>query len=277
MVSESKFNPMPIKEMREHEWEISWSGGKDSTASIILCHLYGVPIKKIVYVRMMFDENTPATLPIMTDFVDKAAETFRGAWGYDVEIIKSINTAVDIANMKYKQSKYADRIGQTYGVSAFCRQMCVFQQVKEKTVRQARDAGAYEIIGYAANEQKRIHRLGGHKQSIMVTLGIDERDALRICQDHNMLSPLYNTGISRDGCFFCPNAGKRERQLLRAEHLELAERIYDLIEQTHFDIKPIEHRNNWLRDWFEEKRERESGYKQLTIFDYGGGNGQAQM
>ena len=50
---------MSIDEMREHEWAVSWSGGKDSTATIILCHKYGIPIKRIVYVRMMYDEKTP--------------------------------------------------------------------------------------------------------------------------------------------------------------------------------------------------------------------------
>ena len=63
---------MNIEEMKQHEWSISWSGGKDSTATVILCHEYGIPIKEIIYVRMMYDEELPATLPVMTDFVDNA-------------------------------------------------------------------------------------------------------------------------------------------------------------------------------------------------------------
>ena len=37
---------MNIEEMKQHEWCISWSGGKDSTATVILCHEYGIPIKE---------------------------------------------------------------------------------------------------------------------------------------------------------------------------------------------------------------------------------------
>ena len=37
---------MNIEEMKQHEWSISWSGGKDSTATVILCHEYGIPIKE---------------------------------------------------------------------------------------------------------------------------------------------------------------------------------------------------------------------------------------
>lgn len=71
---------MSIEEMRKHEWVVSWSGGKDSTATIILCHKYGIPIKKIIYVRMMYNEELPATLPVMVEFVDRAKEVFE-SWG----------------------------------------------------------------------------------------------------------------------------------------------------------------------------------------------------
>lgn len=57
---------MTVDEMKGHEWSVSWSGGKDSTATIILMQEYGVPIKNITYVRMMYDDKTPATLPGQT-------------------------------------------------------------------------------------------------------------------------------------------------------------------------------------------------------------------
>ena len=37
---------MNIEEMKQHEWCISWSGGKDSTATVILSHEYGITIKE---------------------------------------------------------------------------------------------------------------------------------------------------------------------------------------------------------------------------------------
>lgn len=48
---------MSIDEMREHERYVSWSGGKDSTATVIKMHEYKIPIKEIVYVRMMYDDT----------------------------------------------------------------------------------------------------------------------------------------------------------------------------------------------------------------------------
>lgn len=67
---------MSIEEMRKHEWTINWSGGKDSTCTIIACIKYGVPIKEINYVRMMYDNNFPAVLPVMNKFIDECIEFF---------------------------------------------------------------------------------------------------------------------------------------------------------------------------------------------------------
>lgn len=36
---------------------ISWSGGKDSTASIIICHEQGIPIDGVVMSEVMFDHS----------------------------------------------------------------------------------------------------------------------------------------------------------------------------------------------------------------------------
>ena len=35
----------------------NWSGGKDSTASIILEHIHGLPPSKIIMSEVMFDKN----------------------------------------------------------------------------------------------------------------------------------------------------------------------------------------------------------------------------
>lgn len=203
---------MSVAEMKEHEWVVSWSGGKDSTATIILMHENEIPIKRIIYVRMMFDDELPATLPTMTKFVDRAKITLE-EWGYEVEIAKSVNTAVEIAEKRYIKSKFSGRNGKQYGISAFCRGSCWFTKTKIKTIKSLqREIDEYEMIGYASDETSRTHRLGGKKQSVMVALGINEEETFGICRAYDLLSPLYDTWIGRDGCFFCPNAAKRERE-----------------------------------------------------------------
>ena len=201
---------MSIEEMRQHKWRVAWSGGKDSTATIILMHENGIPIDKIVYVRMMFNDTLPATLPVMTNFVDHAAEVFR-SWGYTVDIVKSQKTAFELTEKVMRKSKYSENNGNKYGVSPFMRGHCQFMNEKPKAINSIGTA-EYEMIGYAADEVDRTHRLGGGRQSILLALNVKEIDTFRICSKYDLLSPLYKTGVGRDGCFFCPNAGERERE-----------------------------------------------------------------
>ena len=41
----------------------SWSGGKDSTATIILAHLHNEPLDTIIFAEVMFDKETSGELP----------------------------------------------------------------------------------------------------------------------------------------------------------------------------------------------------------------------
>lgn len=244
---------MSIEEMRKHEWVVSWSGGKDSTATIILCHKYGIPIKKIVYVRMMYNEDLPATLPVMVEFVDRAKEVFE-SWGYPVEIVKGVQTAQDFMNKVYFKSKYEYKNGNPYGVCAFCRGACKFTGVKSATIKKCSSGDVdYEMIGYASDEEERLIRLTDKKQSIMVTLGIKEADTFGLCTEYNLLSPLYGRGFGRDGCWFCPNAAKAERAYLVKNHPELIKEIVYMIEMCGYDVSTLSYRNHWVEDYYKGK------------------------
>lgn len=240
---------MSIAEMREHEWIIAWSGGKDSTATIILCHLYRIPIKKIIYVRMMWDKDTPATLPVMTEFVDRAKEVFEG-WGYPVEIIPSKKTAKELTEMVYYRSKYPQKNGKFYGITSFMRGFCKFTGIKQETIATLTSSNDYEMIGYASDEAERLSRLIDRKQSILVALGIKEQDTFPICSLYNLLSPLYELDIKRDGCWFCPNGAVRERALLKQSFPELVQEIRNMIEMCDYDLTPLASRNHWLQEYF---------------------------
>ena len=241
---------MTLEDMKKHEWSVSWSGGKDSTATIILMHEYGIPIKEIVYVRMMYDDTLPATLPVMTDFVDSAIKVFEG-WGYNVKVVKSIKTAEQIINTVYKRSKYPERNGKLYGVTCFGRGFCKFTDAKQKTIKSI-SSGEYQMIGYACDEVARLHRLEDNQASIMAELGVTEQDTFDICKKYNLLSPLYKLGTKRDGCWFCPNACIKERQMLKEEHPELVQKVYNMIEMCDYDLYGMDKRNNWVADYFKE-------------------------
>lgn len=258
---------MTLEEMKQHEWSVSWSGGKDSTATIILMHEHQVPIKEIIYVRMMWDETTPATLPDMTEFVDHAAEVFR-SWGYKVRIIPSLKTAKSLAEQVYFKSVHTSKNGKQYGISAFVRGCCRFNGTKVQTIKSTAISG-FEMIGYAADETSRIHRLTDQKCSIMVEMGITESQAVEICKNYNLLAPLYFEGSTmRDGCWFCPNCAKRERERIRKEYPSLYQNIVGMIQAVYSWQDPnlvdqIASRNHWLADYETERKQK----LQCSFFD----------
>lgn len=252
---------MTLEEMRQHEWSVSWSGGKDSTATIILMHENDIPIKDINYVRMMYDDNLPATLPIMTEFVDYAISVFK-SWGYKVNIIKSKHTATYYTDKIFTKSKYPNKNGNKYGISAFTRGCCRFQREKPLAISTIRSS-EYEMIGYAYDEIDRLHRLTDNKCSILYELKVNEIDTFDLCRKYNLLSPLYILGIARDGCWFCPNAGIKTRDYIRKNYPYLVEKINKHIEECNFDITGLQSRNNWLADKIKGKN-----WVQMDIYDY---------
>ncbi len=247
---------LDIEEMKKHQWIVPWSGGKDSTATVILMHELGIPIYRIVHVRLFYDSDTPATLPLSYEFVNSASLIFQ-SWGFDVDIIDAPITAVDIASRIYKKSKFEEKNGKLYGVLSFRRGACKFQHVKEKF------CPSYDLpqmVGYTVDEVNRLRRLSDNKQSVLCTLGFSQYDSLNKCKEYGLLSPLYDLGFTRDGCFFCPNASKKERIYIRENYPELVDKINILIEMCDYDISFMNQFNHWVEDYMKPYQFRFSDY-----------------
>lgn len=67
----------------------SWSGGKDSTASVILDHIHGLPPSKIIFSEVMFDRKRGISgeNPEHIDFIRRKAKPLFESWGYPVAAI----------------------------------------------------------------------------------------------------------------------------------------------------------------------------------------------
>lgn len=73
----------------------SWSGGKDSTASIVLAHEHNEPLDLIIFSEVMFDKTTSGELPEHIDFVKNKAIPIFESWGYETKILHSNKTYMD--------------------------------------------------------------------------------------------------------------------------------------------------------------------------------------
>ena len=74
----------------------SWSGGKDSTASIILAHEHNEPLDLIIFSEVMFDKDISGELPEHIDFIKNKCIPLFESWGYETKILHADLTYMNI-------------------------------------------------------------------------------------------------------------------------------------------------------------------------------------
>lgn len=178
----------------------SWSGGKDSTASIILAHEHGEPLDEIIFSEVMFDENISGEFPEHIEFVHECKKRFE-MWGYKVTILRSNKTFMDVFMHIRKRGKH---VGQKAGfpMAGRCE---INSQLKiapiKKYIKSNSDAVFY--IGIAEDEPKRLARIKPNQISLLCKYGFTEQMAYKMCQKYEMLSPHYSFS-TRGGVLVLP-------------------------------------------------------------------------
>ncbi len=226
---------------------ISWSGGKDSTATVILMHEHEKEILNpgdkvtILFAEIMFDNehNISGINPDVIDFIYKTKVKFE-SWGYNVQILRSKKDFLDVFYHKLKRSPDPLRVGLTHGFPAGVKGKCAIKRdCKLKPINDWFENNTEDIIQYvgiAIDEPDRLVSL--HKKPGFVSLleryNYTEADARALCEEYDMLSPQYamNGGKQgRDGCWFCPNAKYCEHKAIYERHPE-AWKKYVALEDT---------------------------------------------
>lgn len=210
---------------------VSWSGGKDSTATIILAHEMGIEISKIVHCRLFYDKEIPAN-PFLFNFIEDKSKIFE-KWGYHVDIVSPSKTYKDMFFKKVMKSKIPERNGKMQG--GLLAKHCKLTDEKIKCLQKPsiRKIKKLSLIGIASDEVDRLDSLSLiNNISLLAAKGFSENDALKKCIEYDMVSPLYSMGSKRDGCFFCP---------FRWKHL-------DLLRKNFYDIYL-----DYKRLWFENE------------------------
>lgn len=203
----------------------SWSGGKDSTATIILAHIHNEPLDKIIMSEVMFDKkrNISGELPEHIEWIHNTAIPQFNQWGYKVEIIKSNKDYLDLFYSVCKKTKYPERIGkyQAFPIGGRCvinRDLKVKPIIDYcKNIQQS----IVQYLGIAIDEPRRLEKLKGtNKISLLEKYQLTETQAFELCKQYNLLSPIYKIN-TRGGCWFCPNQRNEELAYLIKNHPEL--------------------------------------------------------
>ena len=194
-----------------------WSGGKDSTASIILAHENGEPINEILFVEVMYDlkRDISGENPEHINFIKNIAKPLFESWGYKVTIIRSEKDYLSCFNRKIERpTKYMDHKGKKFGFPAVGGCCYVKRDLKLKPMEKYLKNIKGELIQYvgiAKNEPGRLKALKQGRISLLDKYEYTEEAAMDLCKKYNLLSPGYEFS-KRGGCWFCPNAKLEEHR-----------------------------------------------------------------
>lgn len=202
-------------------YSVSWSGGKDSTASIILAHENNEPIDSIVFVEVMYDlkRNISGENPEHIKFIKEIAKPLFESWGYPVHILRAERDYIDFFHrIIEKPRKHIEHKGMKFGFPCFG--LCgVKRDLKLKPINNFYKSFGDDLIQYVGiciDESKRLESL--HKQlgriSLLEKYGYTEEMAKQKCVEYGLLSPCYKYS-KRGGCWFCPNAKLEEHREIK--------------------------------------------------------------
>lgn len=203
---------------------VSWSGGKDSTATIVLAHEHGLPIDLIIICLIWFDKKRGiyAEYPEVIEWIFNTAIPLFESWGYKVKVVEGERDYV--YNFYHTIEKPRKEKNKGKLAAWLVGGMCVLNREKVNPIkRYLKSLGKeyQQYIGIAADEPKRLERV--HKKgqiSLLEKYGICERDTYEILKPYNLISPTYKFA-KRGGCWFCPNQTIKEFAYLKTNHPEL--------------------------------------------------------
>lgn len=247
----------------------SWSGGKDSTASVILAHEHNEPLNLIIFSEVMFDKNISGELPEHIDFIKNKCIPLFKSWGYEVRILHSDRTYCDMFNTKVSRSKISERNGKKYGfplaMKCYVNSRCKMNPIRDfwKSV----DYEFVQYVGIAIDEPERLERIVKTENhiSLLQKYRYTEQMAFDLCKKYDLLSPIYEFA-TRNGCWFCPNARDCELRHLRNNHRDLWDKLLKLEEAPNL-IGNIW--NSLTQTSIHDKEEQFMWEeRQITVFDY---------
>lgn len=226
-------------DIQKEKYIASCSFGKDSIAAITCRIEHGEPVDEAVYCRIMFDDEISAELPEHEDWIhNKAIPLLKSRYGVATTIVQSDNTYCKQFYTRYVKSKV--RNGQYYGFPILIGPWCNSRLKVRPLEKWQKTAGEYKsIVGIAADEKKRIGRATVKGKILpLVDYGITEAEAFDICRKADLLSPAYNGGRQRLGCWFCHNQRISELRRLRHEYPYLWNRLLEMEKDSFRTFKP---------------------------------------
>lgn len=202
--------------MKNQEYALCLSYGKDSLACLGAIEELGLPLDRIVHAEVWATDTIHADFPEMVEFKAKADKIIKERYGIEVEHFRAdVTYEEQFYKMRFNKKLNADCIyGFPIVKGAWCN-----DRLKMGALRKCKTNGV-EYIGIAFDEPNRFHTLNDKKRSPLVEAEWTEEMCRKWCEQNDLLSPIYTTA-TRGGCWFCHNQGIDQLRLLRKNHPDL--------------------------------------------------------
>ena len=180
----------------------SLSFGKDSMAMLIKIKELGLPLDEVIYVDIIFDDDTSGETPEMASFIGKAEKILKEKFDIEVTHLRGVTFKEQFYKIKQRGKHVGDNYGFPYTIGAWCNDRLKLQPIKEYMRKQKEQVIQY--VGIAYDEPERYERLN-HETHIapLYDLKITEKEAMEICEKYDLLSPIYKTSF-RGGVLVLP-------------------------------------------------------------------------
>lgn len=216
----------------------SCSFGKDSLAMLVKIKELGLPLDEVIYVDIRFnDEQYSGEMPKQREFIPKAKKILKEKYDIDVIEIKGDTTFVkQFYKIKHKGKHIGDNYGFPFTIGAWCNARLKLQPIS-KYLNSIKEPYK-QYIGIAYDEPKRYERLDKEKCiAPLYDLKITEKEAMEICRQNDLLSPVYNDSF-RCGCWFCVKQNLKQLENLYKNYPELWNKLKEMQKDSFNTFKP---------------------------------------
>lgn len=227
---------------------VSFSGGKDSTAMLLIMLEREYPIDEIIFC------DTGKEFPAIYRHIDKIEEYINRT----ITIISGDKT-FDYWMFNHEKTK-GKHIGKKgYGWPDTLARWCTSKlkiNILNKYIKEKYKNDYIEYVGIAYDEFKRYEKTqNGHKKYPLIEWKITEGMALKYCYDKGYDWEGLYTHFDRVSCWCCPLKNQRELYMLYSFYPELWEELKDMDRRSWNQFKKdysVQDLENMFKEWLDK-------------------------
>lgn len=210
---------------------VNFSGGKDSTAMLLMMIEKSMPIDEIIFC------DTGKEFPAMYEHIDKV-EKYIGMPITRLQPKKTFNYYLFEHVKTRGKNKGATGYGWTRSWVRWCTRLLKVEVIEKHIKKKYGNEKINHYIGIAYDEPKRHERKTEDKIHPLYDWQITEADALQYCYDKGFdWNGLYEY-FSRLSCWCCPLQGIDELRQLKEHFPDLWQELKEMDDKTNFKFRP---------------------------------------